>query len=69
MLCAIIETYIQSDAEMKKWNNNIRGILHEGRILAKGYIMDMMEEEWQRIDGGERLNEIKKPEFLEILKR
>lgn len=44
----IIDAYIQLDAEMKRWENDVRGSFHEGRVLAKIYIMDMIEEEWEK---------------------
>lgn len=65
----IIDAYIQSDAEMKKWSNDIRGDLHEGRLLAKIYIMDMAEEELEGINGFKRLEKlfVKRPDYQRIV--
>ena len=66
----IIDAYIRSDAEMERWSNDIRGNLHEGRLLAKIYIMDMIEEEMESINGGARKFEKlfeKKPDYQSIV--
>ena len=65
----IIDAYIQSDAEMAQWENDVRGSLHAGRLLAKIYIMDMIEEEWERNNGTKRIAELlaKRPDYQEIL--
>lgn len=65
----IIDAYIQSDAEMAQWENDVRGGLHEGRLLAKIYIMDMIEEEWEKNNGTKRIKELlaKRPEYQKIL--
>lgn len=51
----IIDAYIQSDIEMSQYRNSIRGCLYEGEVLAKSYIMDMIEEELESYSGEERL--------------
>lgn len=65
----IVNAYIQSDLDMSRWSNNVRGNLHEGRLLAKIYIMDMMEEELENIHGAKKLIELskKKPNYWEIV--
>lgn len=65
----IIDGYIQSDAEMAKYYNNDRGELKEGRILAKIFLMDMIEEELERVSGVKKLTELfsKRPEYKKIM--
>lgn len=65
----IIDAYIQSDDEMQQWRNDIRGDLHEGRLLAKIYIMDMVEEELEGIKGFKRLEKlfVKRPDYQRII--
>lgn len=56
----IIDAYIQSDLDMSRWSNHARGKLQEGKLLAKIYIMDMIEEELENIHGTKRLIELSK---------
>ena len=44
----IIDAYIQLDVKIEQWENDVRGSFHEGKVLAKIYIMDMIEEEWEK---------------------
>lgn len=43
----IIEAYIIWEKEMVKWENERRGILHEGTTLARIYLKDMIDEHFQ----------------------
>lgn len=65
----IIDAYIKSDAEMKKYCNSVRGELKEGRILAKIFLMDMIEEELESFSGNKRLGELfrKRPDYRDII--
>lgn len=65
----IIDAYIRLDDEMKKWENNIRGSFSEGRVLAKIYIMDMIEEELAKHSGAKTLKELfaNRVDYLNIL--
>lgn len=67
----IIDAYIQLDAEMKRWENDVRGSFHEGRVLAKIYIMDMIEEEWEKSNGTKRIAELlaKRLDYQESLEK
>lgn len=65
----IIDAYLQSDREMAKYYNNVRGELKEGRILAKIFLMDMIEEELETISGVKKIKELlnKRPEYKKIM--
>lgn len=67
----IIDAYIQSDIEMAKYRNSIRGYLCEGEVLAKSYIMDMIEEELESYSGEERLKKFfeNRNDYLYILEK
>lgn len=54
----IIDAYIESDKEMSQWKNDARGELNEGKTLAKIYIMDMIEEEFEKWNGIKRIEDL-----------
>ncbi|MGN0357588.1 MAG: glycosyltransferase family 2 protein [Blautia sp.] len=68
---AFIDAYIKSDFDMARWKNEIRGELNEGKLLAKIYIMDMAEEEYESRDGAKRIRELleQRPEYRDIAER
>lgn len=43
----IIAAYLQLDQDMSIWKNSVRGELHEGTILARIYLIDMIEEHFE----------------------
>lgn len=67
----IIDAYIKSDEEMEQWKNDIRGKLNEGKLLAKVYIMDMIEEEYESRNGTKNIEKmfVKRPDYQEITKK
>lgn len=67
----IIDAYIQLDIKMEQWENDVRGSFHEGRVLAKIYIMDMIEEECEKNNGTKRIAELlaKRLDYQEILEK
>lgn len=67
----IIDAYIKSDADMAQWKNDTRGELSEGNLLAKIYIMDMAEEEYEGRNGAKRIREllVERPDYQEITGR
>lgn len=67
----IIDAYIESDKEMKQWKNAMRGELKEGKLLAKIYIMDMAEEEFESRNGEKNIAELflKRLDYQEILEK
>lgn len=67
----IIDAYIKLDADMEEWGNSARGVLNEGKLLAKIYIMDMVEEEYERLDGAKRIRVLlaQRPDYQDIAGR
>lgn len=67
----IIDAYIKSDADMAMWKNKARGVLNEGKLLAKIYIMDMAEEEYESWNGIRRIRKLieEKSDYREIAER
>lgn len=67
----IINAYMESDKEMLQWKNDVRGELNEGKTLAKIYIMDMVEEEFERRNGAERIADLfaKRIDYQKIIER
>ncbi|MEE0799896.1 MAG: glycosyltransferase family 2 protein [Gemmiger sp.] len=67
----IIDAYIRSDKEMLQWKNPVRGSLHEGNLLAKIYIMDMIEEEWSKKSGVKNIEKLmnRRQDYCEILEK
>ena len=65
----IIDAYIQLDVKIEQWENDVRGSFHEGQVLAKIYIMDMIEEEWEKNNGTKRIAELlaKRLDYQRIL--
>lgn len=54
----IIENYLQLNQDMKRWENGKRGEFREGKILARWYLMDMIEEHYQHGGNREEIQEI-----------
>ena len=65
----IIDAYIESDIEMAQWQNDVRGELSEGKLLAKIYIMDMLEEEFEKRNGVKNIAELfeKRPDYQQVI--
>lgn len=65
----IIDAYLESDKKMLCWKNDKRGELHEGTVLARIYIMDMINEHYQRFGSSQQLENLlqDRPEYREIL--
>lgn len=65
----IIDAYIESDIEMVQWQNDVRGELSEGKLLAKIYIMDMLEEEFEKRNGVKAIAELfeKRPDYQQVI--
>lgn len=68
---AFIDAYIKSDVDMLQWKNSVRGELNEGKLLAKIYIMDMIEEEYESWNGAKRIRDLlaQRPDYMEITER
>lgn len=67
----IINAYIKSDTDMAHWKNSVRGTLNEGKLLAKIYIMDMIEEEYESWDGASCIRKLlaERPDYREIAEK
>lgn len=52
----IIDSYLQLNQDMRRWKNENRDEFNEGAIMARWYLMDMIEEHYQH---GGKIEELK----------
>lgn len=65
----IIDAYLEVDRRMIYWKNDSRGELHEGTILARIYIMDMIDEHYQHFGSQHQIDLLwnEKPKYKQVL--
>lgn len=65
----IIAAYLQLDQDMSIWKDSVRGELHEGTILARIYLIDMIEEHFELGGNKKQLESFfkKHPRYYKIL--
>lgn len=65
----IIDAYLESDEEMKKWKNAVRGELHGGTVLAQVYILDMIDEHFKNFGSSNQIRLLfdKKNKYVKLI--